>query len=100
VLAAYENPVPLVTRLVAAETGVSVEAIRSISRRTHHVRARQIVMFVLRNQWGASLPKIGRFLGRDHTTVLHGVRQVEQHPIRFEPEISRVLEAVRKGRKP
>lgn len=36
-------------------------------------RARQWVMAELRAA-GWSLPRIGRFLGRDHTTVLHGLR--------------------------
>ena len=43
-------------------------------RRGHVVAARHECMWVLR-QAGMTLPKIGRFLRRDHTTVLYGVLQ-------------------------
>lgn len=41
------------------------------------VAARQECMWVL-NKAGMSLPMIGRFMKRDHTTVLHGVQQHER----------------------
>ena len=45
-------------------------------RRT--ARPRQLVMYLLRTLCaGASLPAIGYFLGRDHTTVLYGCRKAE-----------------------
>lgn len=41
-------------------------------------RARQVAMWVLRYEWGLSLPDIARLLNRaDHTTVLYGVRQID-----------------------
>jgi chromosomal replication initiator protein len=43
------------------------------------VRPRQIAMFLAKVLTSRSLPEIGRrFGGRDHTTVLHSVRKVEQ----------------------
>lgn len=43
------------------------------------VRPRQIAMWLARRLTGLSLPAIGRILGgRDHTTVLHGVRVIER----------------------
>jgi len=47
------------------------------SRRRPIVMARQECMWVMRSA-GMSYPLIGRFLRRDHTTVLHGVRQHER----------------------
>ena len=42
------------------------------------VRPRQIIMYLAKTVTLKSLPEIGRRLGdRDHTTVLHGVRQIE-----------------------
>ncbi len=42
-------------------------------------RPRQIAMWLAHRGGSQSLPSIGRDLeGRDHTTVLHGVRQIEQ----------------------
>lgn len=38
-------------------------------------RARHEIMYRAVNETSLSLPQIGRFLGRDHTTVLHGLRK-------------------------
>lgn len=50
------------------------------SRRSRDVvRPRQIAMYLAKALTARSLPEIGRrFGGRDHTTVLHSVRKVEQ----------------------
>jgi hypothetical protein len=43
------------------------------------VRARQVAMYLCKKLTTRSLPEIGRrFGGRDHTTVLHAVRQIER----------------------
>lgn len=42
-------------------------------------RPRQIAMFLAKQMTSRSLPEIGRrFGGRDHTTVMHGVRRIEE----------------------
>jgi len=42
-------------------------------------RPRQVAMFLAKTLTSKSLPEIGRgFGGRDHTTVIHAVRKVEQ----------------------
>ena len=50
------------------------------SRRTRTiVRPRQIAMYLAKILTPRSLPEIGRrFGGRDHTTVLHAVRKIEE----------------------
>lgn len=45
------------------------------SRDRHVAHARQTAMYLAR-KIGMSLPKIGRELERDHTTVLYGIREV------------------------
>lgn len=43
------------------------------------VRARQIGMYLAKTHTLRSLPEIGRVLGgKDHTTILHGVRKITQ----------------------
>ncbi len=59
---------------VAEATGVPASAILGESRVRRITRARQIVMFVAHRQ-GLSLTEIGQFLRRDHTSVMHGIRQ-------------------------
>lgn len=67
---------------VARETGVRVEVLRRPvgtfePRAIAH--ARQYAMWRMRQETTQSLPQIGRFLGgRDHTTVLYGVRRHAQ----------------------
>ena len=42
-------------------------------------RPRQIAMYLAKHLTTRSLPEIGRrFGGRDHTTVMHGVRRIEE----------------------
>jgi hypothetical protein len=58
---------------VCAEYGITPEEIKGPGRKRYHAVPRQ--EFMLRcHETGRSLPEIGRFLGRDHTTVLHGCR--------------------------
>lgn len=48
-------------------------------RRTKYVsRARQLLYWALYEATDASLPQIGRYLNRDHTTVLHGIRRAKE----------------------
>jgi chromosomal replication initiator protein len=42
-------------------------------------RPRQIAMYLAKQLTPRSLPEIGRrFGGRDHTTIMHGVRKIEE----------------------
>jgi chromosomal replication initiator protein len=49
-------------------------------RRTRSIaRPRQVAMFLSKRLTAKSLPEIGRrFGGRDHTTVIHAVRKIEE----------------------
>jgi chromosomal replication initiation ATPase DnaA len=62
---------------VAAEAGVSAAAILGPRRDKHIAQARQAVMYLARLE-GHSLSDIGRAMGRDHTTVLHGIKAHEE----------------------
>lgn len=62
---------------ISDERGVGIEEIRGNSRRRCIAVVRQEVMWAC-SKAGHSLKQIGSFLGKDHTTVLHGVRQHEQ----------------------
>jgi len=65
--------------------GVTVADLHGPSRTRAISMARQHAMFVMADQPHLSLPMIGKFFDRDHTTVLHGVRR---HKARMEAEQS------------
>jgi chromosomal replication initiator protein len=63
---------------VADHFKVSVKALQSPSRKRSLVRKRQIAMYLIRRGTPLSLLQIGRMFGhRHHTTVLHGLRRIE-----------------------
>jgi chromosomal replication initiator protein len=64
---------------VCEELGETGEALLSPSRRAGAARARQLAMYLTRALTDLSLPEIAAaFNRRDHTTVMHAVRQVER----------------------
>lgn len=73
-------PHPLVRLLskVSKATGVTMTDIRSDRRPVNVVKARHIHYFIAKQLTTYSLPEIGRRAGgKDHTSVLHGVRRVQ-----------------------
>lgn len=59
---------------VAREHEVTPEQVMGRSVHRHVVRARWAAMARLREA-GLSYPRIGRILGRDHSTVMYGIRR-------------------------
>ncbi|MGQ4274372.1 chromosomal replication initiator protein DnaA [Terrihabitans sp. B22-R8] len=67
-----------IQRIVARHYNVSRADILSARRTATVVRPRQIAMYLAKVLTLRSLPEIGRrFGGRDHTTVLHAVRKID-----------------------
>ena len=70
-----------VVQSVARFSGVPAETLvapnKLASRKARYVRARSLVMLILRNR-GFSYPRIGEWLGgRDHSTVINSVKRIE-----------------------
>jgi chromosomal replication initiator protein len=67
-----------IQRIVARQYNVSRADLLSSRRTANVVRPRQVAMYLAKVLTLRSLPEIGRrFGGRDHTTVLHAVRKIE-----------------------
>lgn len=66
---------PNILRVVAKVAKVNEVELRSHLRARHLVRARFVYFVLARKYSGGSLPLIGSYVGgRDHSTVLHGLR--------------------------
>jgi len=69
--------IDLILNSVAGTTGISIAEIKGDKRTRPIVQARHLAMYLARELTDTSLPKIGeRFGGRDHTTVMHGVKSI------------------------
>ncbi|WP_245895971.1 chromosomal replication initiator protein DnaA [Deinococcus irradiatisoli] len=68
-----------VLRTVAARYGLPAEVLRGAGRMREVVVPRQIAMYLIRDLTSHSLPEIGLFFGRDHSTVMHAVSKVSEN---------------------
>lgn len=68
-----------IQRAVADEFGITLNDMTSKRRARDIARPRQVAMYLCKKLTKRSLPDIGRrFGGRDHTTVMHAVKRVDQ----------------------
>jgi chromosomal replication initiator protein len=75
----HEIPPQLIMEETAQYFSLSTGDLTSKSRSRPLTQARHIAMYLMRECTGLSLVKIGEiFGGRDHTTVLHGIKKVEE----------------------
>ena len=57
---------------------VSIEDLISSSRKQQHVYARQMLMYISKNNFNLTIKFIGDNLGgRDHSTILHGIDKID-----------------------
>ncbi|MGD8554493.1 MAG: chromosomal replication initiator protein DnaA [Anaerolineales bacterium] len=69
----------LILRVVAKQFGMQIERLLSQERTRNVALARQVAMYIMREETDRSLPKIGESLGgRDHTTVMYGCRKISE----------------------
>lgn len=68
-----------IQKQVANHFNIRVSDMHSARRARSVARPRQVAMYLAKQLTARSLPEIGRkFGGRDHTTVMHAVRKVEE----------------------
>jgi len=75
--------------------GIDVDSIYDKTRRREVVRPRQIIMYILREDFNVSYPTIGSKLGgRDHTTVIHSCEKVRRDLLQ-DPNLVKEIEDIR-----
>lgn len=96
------RPRPLLRDIIAAVAfahGLSLDEILSDSRSRQIARPRQIVYWLARELTSLSCVQIGRrMLGRDHSTIVSGIRQIDRlmaHDPGFRRRIDKLAERIR-----
>lgn len=68
-----------IQKRVAEHFNIKISDMHSARRARAVARPRQVAMYLAKQLTSRSLPEIGRkFGGRDHTTVMHAVRKIEE----------------------
>lgn len=86
---------------VAAEFGLTPEEFRSRGQHQRLVRARHVFVMICRQNLQESFPRIARYLGRDHTTMMSGYRRAEallERDQKLRDQLARIREALGLGR--
>ena len=69
--------VPMIQDAVMKHYALSVTELKGKQRDRRIARPRQLAMYLAKTLTPLSLPDIGAHFGRDHTTVIHAVKQTE-----------------------
>ncbi|MCX6753146.1 MAG: chromosomal replication initiator protein DnaA [Candidatus Nomurabacteria bacterium] len=84
-----------IVKIVADFYNLEEAEIYEKTRRKEIVRARQVVMYVLREDFNISYPLIGQKLGgKDHTTVIHSHLKIKSD-LKTDPSLVQDLEQIR-----
>jgi chromosomal replication initiator protein len=84
-----------IVKIVATQYGLSEDVIYEKTRRKEIVRARQVAMYLLREDFNISYPLIGQKLGdRDHTTVIHSHLKIK-NDLKTDPSLLQEIEKIR-----
>lgn len=68
-----------VVRRIASYYEIAEKSIYEKTRKKEVVKPRQIIMYILREEFSVSYPSIGEKLGgRDHTTVIHSCEKIKE----------------------
>ena len=97
-LAKKENPKIITIELIQKEVGsffdLTVKDLKSGQKQKKVSEPRQIAMFLSRKYTSSSFPEIGRrFGGKNHSTVVHAVKNVEKKIVK-DPNISNAVTAL------
>src|ERR1035437_71217 len=80
---------------VAEYYGIDEESIYEKTRRREVVRPRQVIMYLLREDFSISYPTIGTKLGgRDHTTVIHSCEKIKREVV-GDTELAKEIQNIR-----
>lgn len=84
-----------VVKKISQYYGVEEHSIYEKTRKKEVVKPRQIIMYILREEFGISYPSIGEKLGgRDHTTVIHSCEKIKQE-MKASPVLTQEIDQIK-----
>jgi chromosomal replication initiator protein len=84
-----------VVKVVADFYKINEQSVYEKTRRKEIVKARQMIMYILREEFSVSYPLIGQKLGgKDHTTVIHSYEKIK-NDLKRDPLLVQELEQIR-----
>jgi len=84
-----------IVKVVAEQYGISEDSVYEKTRRKEIVKARQVAMYILREDFNISYPLIGQKMGnRDHTTVIHSHLKIKDD-LKTDPSLLQEIEKIR-----
>ena len=85
---------PFILKLVAFHFGVNELDMLSRTRVSKIVEARQSAMYIIRDELNEPLHSVGRFMNKDHSTIIHGCRSIARQ-VEVDNELRGKIEKVK-----
>jgi chromosomal replication initiator protein len=93
--------VPKILREVGKSFNITVKDIKGPGRKRDVALARQVVMYILREEYNYKLEDVAKLLNRqDHTTVIHAIDKIKSKMMiqdEFNYQVSKVISAINDG---
>ena len=86
-----EVTVPYIQQVTADHFKLTIDDLCGKKRTQSIVIPRQIAMYLCRKMLDVSLPEVGRFFGRDHSTVIHSFEKIA-HEVEVDEKIRLVVD--------
>ncbi|MEY2664397.1 MAG: hypothetical protein RIT04_205 [Candidatus Parcubacteria bacterium] len=84
-----------VIKLITDFYNVDEESVYNKTRKKEVVKPRQVIMYILREDFNVSFPSIGEKMGgRDHTTVIHSCEKIKED-LKTNPVLSEEISQIR-----
>lgn len=84
-----------VIKIISEYYNINKESIYEKNRRREVVRARQVIMYLLREDFNVSYPLIGSKIGgKDHSTVIHSHLKIKED-LKTDPSLLQEIEKIR-----
>ena len=84
-----------IVKIVSEHYKLEESSVYEKTRKKEIVKARQVVMYLLREDFNVSYPLIGKKLGgKDHTTVIHSCLKIK-NDLKSDPQLLQELEQIR-----